>query len=127
MLTENTSNIYIFTLNGSANPGVFTTGSIAYDKTGDSLTATEKEISDFYRTTIESWSAELGCKGIYYGSSYDDGFKPTTDKPKGFMRALCIYYSIFGEEMPTGTNVQGTSSSGVKKIQAAAAKYCLIK
>ena len=127
MLTENTSNIYIFTLNGSANPDVFTTGSVAYNKTGDSLTATAKEISDFYRTTIESWSAELGCKGIYYGSSYDDGFKPTTDKPKGLMRALCIYYSIFGEEMPTGTNVQGTSSSGVQKIQAAAAKYCLIK
>ncbi|MBO5716027.1 MAG: FIVAR domain-containing protein [Clostridia bacterium] len=127
MLTENTSNIYIFTLNGSANPDVFTTGSIAYDKTGESITATAKEISDFYRTTIESWSAELGCKGIYYGSSYDDGFQPSTSKPKGFMRALCIYYSIFGEEMPTGTNVQGTSSSGVKKIQEAVAKYCLNK
>jgi len=125
ILTANTENIYIFTLNGSSNPDVFTTGSITYDKTGESLTATGKEISDFYRATVESWCAELGCKGIYYGSSYDDGFQPSTTKPKGFMRALCIYYSIFGEEMPEGTNVQGTSSSGVKKIQAAAAKYCL--
>jgi hypothetical protein len=41
------------------------------------------------------------------------------------MRALCIYYSIFGEEMPDGTNVQGTSSGGVKSIKAAAAEYCL--
>jgi len=41
------------------------------------------------------------------------------------MRALCIYYSIFNEEMPSGTDVQGTSSSGVTKIKAAASKYCL--
>ena len=127
MLTANTDNIYLFTLNGSANPNVFTTGGVAYTKTSETLTATAKEMSNFYKETVEAWCAELGCKTILYGSSYDDGFQPTTDKPKGFMRALCIYYSVFGEEMPSGTNVQGTSSSGVTKIKNAAAKYCLNK
>ncbi len=125
MLTANTDNIYLFTLNGSENPDIFTTGSVAYTKTGETLTATGLEMSNFYKETIESWCAELGCKTILYGSSYDDGYQPTTSKPKGFMRALCIYYSVFGEEMPSGTNVQGTSSSGVTKIKNAVAKYCL--
>jgi hypothetical protein len=126
ILTANTDNIYLFTLNGSANPDVFTTGdAIEYTKTGETLTATGKEMSNFYKETVETWCENLGCKTILYGSSYDDGFQPSTSKPKGFMRALCIYYSIFGEEMPDGTNVQGTSSSGVTKIKNAAAKYCL--
>jgi hypothetical protein len=127
ILTANTDNIYLFTLNGSANPSVFTTGGVAYTKTSETLTATGLEMSNFYKETIESWCAELGCKTILYGSAYDDGFQPSTSKPKGFMRALCIYYSVFGEEMPSGTNVQGTSSSGVTKIKNAAAKYCLNK
>jgi hypothetical protein len=126
ILTANTDNIYLFTLNGSANPDVFTTGdAIEYTKTGETLTATGLEMSNFYKGTVEAWCEELGCKTILYGSCYDDGFQPSTSKPKGFMRALCIYYSIFGEEMPDGTNVQGTSSSGVTKIKNAAAKYCL--
>ena len=125
MLTANTDNIYLFTLNGSSNPTIFTTGDVEYTSTGDKLTATGLEMSNFYKETVEAWSAELGCKTILYGSSYDDGFQPSTSKPKGFMRALCIYYSIFGEEMPDGTDVQGTSSSGVKKIKSAAAEYCL--
>ena len=125
ILSANTDNIYLFTLNGSANPDVFTTGEIAYTKTGESLTATGAEMSDFYKETVEAWAEELGCKTILYGSSYDRGFQPTTSKPKGLMRALCIYYAIFGEEMPAGTEVQGTSSSGVTKIKNAAAKYCM--
>ena len=126
ILTANTDNIYLFTLNGSSNPTIFATGDeIEYTKTGETYTATGLEMSNFYKETVEAWSAELGCKTILYGSSYDDGFQPSTSKPKGFMRALCIYYSIFGEEMPSGTDVQGTSSSGVTKIKNAAAKYCL--
>ncbi len=124
LLTANTSNIYLFTLNGSANPDIFTTGGISYVKTGETLTATAAEMATFYQTTVEAWCEELGCKGIFYGSSYAE-FAPSTSKSKGFMRALCIYYSMFGEEMPEGTDVQGTSSSGVTKIKNAAAKYCL--
>ena len=127
MLTANTDNIYLFTLNGASPATVFTTGGVAYTKTSETLTATGLEMSNFYKETVEAWCAELGCKTILYGSSYDDGFQPSTDKPKGFMRALCIYYSVFGEEMPSGTNVQGTSSGGVTKIKNAAAKYCLNK
>ncbi len=125
LLTENTDNIYIFTLNGDANPKVFTTGSVSYENTGETYTATTEEMGAFYQSTVESWCEELGCKGIFYGSAYSE-FAPSTSKPKGFMRALCIYYAIFGEEMPDGTDVQGTSSSGVTKIKNAAAKYCLI-
>ena len=125
ILTANTDNIYLFTLNGSENPSVFTTGdAIAYTKTGETYTATKDEMSAFYQSTVEDWCEKLGCKSILYGSAYID-MAPSTDKAKGFMRALCIYYSVFGEEMPDGTNVQGTSSSGVKKIKSAAAKYCL--
>ena len=124
LLSENTTNIYIFTLNGSSNPDVFTTDGIVYAKTGETYTATEAEMGTFYQTTIEVWAKEVAVKGIFYGSAYND-MAPKTAKPKGFMRALCMYYAIFGEEMPNGTDVQGTSSSGVKSIKAAAAKYCL--
>ena len=124
LLSENTANIYIFTLNGSSNPDVFTTNGIAYAKTGETYTATGAEMGTFYQTTIEGWAKEVAVKGIFYGSAYND-MAPSTSKAKGFMRALCMYYSIFGEEMPDGTDVQGTSTSGVKKIKAAAAKYCL--
>ncbi len=124
LLTANTDNIYIFTLNGSADPDVFTAGTVSYTKTGETYTATAAEMAEFYQSTVEAWGEELGCKGIFYGSAFVE-MAPSTAKPKGFMRALCMYYSIFGEEMPEGTDVQGTSSSGVKKIKAAAAKYCL--
>ena len=103
---------------------VFTAGTVSYTKTGETYTATAAEMAEFYQSTVEAWGEELGCKGIFYGSAFVE-MAPSTAKPKGFMRALCMYYSIFGEEMPEGTNVQGTSSSGVKKIKAAAAKYCL--
>lgn len=124
ILTANTENIYIFTLNGSENPSIFTTGTVSYTKTGETYTATEAEMAAFYQSTVEAWGKELGCKGIFYGSAFVD-MAPSTSKSKGFMRALCMYYSIFGEEMPDGTDVQGTSSGGVTKIKNAAAKYCL--
>ena len=127
ILTENTDNIYIFTLNASENPSIYTTGGITYTKTAEKYTATAAEMANFYKETVEAWCAELGCKTILYGNAYDNAFAPSTDAPRGFMRALCIYYSIFGEEMPDGANVQGTSSNGVKKIKAAAAEYCLAK
>ena len=124
MLTANTDNIYLFTLNGSENPTIFTTGPVSYESSGNKYTATAAEMAAFYQTTVEQWCEELGCEGIFYGSAYVD-MAPSTSKAKGFMRALCMYYAIFDEEMPEGTNVQGTSSSGVTKIKNAAAKYCL--
>ena len=124
LLTAHTEDIYLFTLNGSANPDVFTAEGVSYAKTGETYTATATEMATFYQTTVEAWGSELGCGTILYGSAFVD-MAPSTSKPKGFMRALCMYYSIFGEEMPDGTDVQGTSSTGVKKIKAAAAKYCL--
>ena len=124
-LTRNCEDIYIFTLNGSGDASIFSPEGVSYEKTGETSTVSAADMGTYYQTVVEEWCAELGCKSILYGSAYNQ-MSPSTSKAKGFMRALCIYYSIFGEEMPSGTNVQGTSSSGVTKIKAAAAKYCLV-
>ena len=123
-LTRNCEDIYIFTLNGSSTATIFSPEGVSYTSTGEKSTLSAAEMGTYYQTVVEQWCAELGCKSILYGSAYNE-MSPSTSKAKGFMRALCIYYSIFNEEMPSGTDVQGTSSSGVTKIKAAAAKYCL--
>ncbi len=123
-LTRNCEDIYIFTLNGSSTATIFSPEGVSYTSTGEKSTLSAADMGTYYQTVVEKWCAELGCKSILYGSAYNE-MAPSTSKAKGFMRALCIYYSIFNEEMPSGADVQGTSSSGVKKIKAAAAKYCL--
>ena len=123
-LTRNCEDIYIFTLNGSSTATIFNPEGVSYTSTGEKSTLSAADMGTYYQTVVEQWCAELGCKSILYGSAYNE-MAPSTSKAKGFMRALCIYYSIFNEEMPSGADVQGTSSSGVKKIKAAAAKYCL--
>jgi hypothetical protein len=123
-LTRNCDDIYIFTLNGSNPATIFSPEGVSYTSTGEKSTLSAAEMGTYYQTVVEGWCAELGCKSIFYGSAFNE-MAPTTSKAKGFMRALCIYYSIFNEEMPSGADVQGTSSSGVKKIKAAAAKYCM--
>ncbi len=123
-LTRNCEDIYIFTLNGASTATIYNPEGISYTSTGEKSTLSAADMGNYYQTVVEHWCAQLGCKSILYGSAYND-MSPSTDKSKGFMRALCIYYSIFNEEMPSGADVQGTSSNGVKKIKAAAANYCL--
>ncbi len=120
LLTRNSTNIYLFTLDGSKDPEIYANIGISYKETSQTYTATAEEVSNYYKSTVESWGAELGAKTVLYGTAIVN-FTPSTSNPKLFMRAVCIYYAIFGEEIPDGSEVLGTTSSGVKKIKDACA------
>ena len=130
LLKAETDNIYLMTLNSKANPDIFKTGSLGYDKKGTKESMTAEEGTNYYKSVVESWASELGCKTILYGNAYIDYFKndSTSDAKLGYLEAVCLYNALFGRSVPENCTVLNGLSEGVAAaLRLAADKYCLPK
>ena len=126
IICENTDNIFLYTLNGSANPAKFTTSNdpLNYAKTGTNEKASEAEMNAYYTALANSWAEEVGCKAIPQGAAWTE-FSPGTDAAKGYLRACSLYNVIFGEKVPDGVDNGGLDETVANAIEKIVAKHCL--
>lgn len=130
LLKAETDNIYLMTLNSKANPDIFKTGVVGYEKKGTKESMTAEAGTNYYKSVVESWANELGCKTILYGNAYIEYFKndSTSDAKLGYLEAVCLYNALFGRSVPENCTVlNGLNENIAAALRLVADKYCLPK
>lgn len=122
-----TTDVYILTLNSSANPAIFSAANNikTYDKTAKSETCTAEEGTAYFSKLARDMASTLGCKTILYGEAYHK-LSPATKENVGYLEACCLYCSLFGREIPgTSTILNGLSAEDAGKVRSYAKEICL--
>ena len=125
LLKAETDNIYLFTLNSSANPAIFTTtgGDPGYTKTGGKESYTAAEGSAYFKSLADKWAAEFSIGVINYGQAYLES--PSTDSiALGYLQGCMIYRALFEKALPDNiTETNGNSAQTAKTLRQIAEHY----
>ncbi len=122
-----TSDVYILTLNSSSNPAIFSAANNIknYDKTAKSETCTAAEGTAYFSRLASDMASTLGCKTILYGEAYHK-LSPATKENTGYLQACCLYYTLFGREIPGTTTMRnGLSAEEAEKVRSYAKEVCI--
>ena len=125
LLKAETGSIYLFTLNSSANPSIFTTtgGDPGYTKTGSKESYTAAEGSAYFKSIADKWAAEFSIGVINYGEAYLES--PSADSiALGYLQGCMIYRALFGKALPDNiTETNGNSAQTAKTLRQLAENY----
>ena len=125
LLKAETDSIYLFTLNSSANPSIFTTtgGDPGYTKTGSKESYTAAEGSAYFKSIADKWAAEFSIGVINYGEAYLES--PSADSiALGYLQGCMIYRALFGKALPDNiTETNGNSAQTAKTLRQLAENY----
>gem|GEM_PF-3122738 len=117
--------IYLFTLNGTAGPTIYSVEDGVYKNTGNKEPAEISTIeynAAYYAEVACAWAKEFNLKTILYGSTYSSDL---TSAEIGYLKACCAYMSLFGEEVPETLYLNGIAAEKAAELRALAKTYCL--
>ncbi len=131
LLSAETENIYIMTLNSDASPAIFTTagGNMNYTKTGNQESCSAAEGTEYFKNLAESFVSELGGGDtILYGSAYIDYTSERTKTGVGYLQAACLYNKLFDKSIPDDCSAtNGLDADTAAYLRAIAEKHCFDK
>ncbi len=127
ILLQETPDVFIFTLDSSANPAIFSAANNikTYDKTSQTETYSAGVGTAYFSQIALEMAAALDCDTILYGEAYHK-LSPATKEKVGYLQACCLYYSLFGKEIPeTVTAQNGLSDADAAAVRSYAKEFCL--
>ena len=129
LLKSETDKIYLFTLNSSANPAIFTTANAdpGYTKTSKKESYSAVEGSAYFKSIADQWGDELSVGVINYGEAYLE-CSDTGNRALGYLQACMLYNTVFAKALPDSvTEINGNSTDLAKALRELAEAYCLKK
>ena len=130
LLRAETDRIYLLSLNGDANPSIFTaTGSaVNYTKTGNKETLSAEQSTAYLSGLAKNWAATLGGEAICYGDAYSSVTQTNStvkERCLGYLQACFLYNAIFDKEVPaTCTVTNSLTAAQAEAMRALANTYC---